>query len=48
MAISPEQNENIDLYKIQTIEYVISTQYSKLQNIDLSVENRAKIAVKSL
>lgn len=48
MAISPGQKGNIDLYKIQSIEYVISTQYSVLQNIDLSGENRAKIAVKSL
>jgi len=48
MAISPGQKGNIDLYKIQTIEYVISTQYFILQNIDLSGENRMKIIEKCM
>ena len=48
MAISPGQNGNIDLHKTQTIEYVTSTQYSVLQNIDLSGENRMKIIVKCM
>ncbi len=48
MAISPRQNGNIDLYKTQTIEYMTSTQYSELQNIDLSGKNRMKNRVKCM
>ena len=48
MAISPWQKGNIDLYKIQTIEYVISTQYSAHQNIDLSGKNRVENHIKCL